>query len=274
MQKKKIAFVGAGNMAHSLIGGLINNGYQPDLIFASDPSMEKLTHLREHYGIHVSQNNRDVVAKAKVVIFAVKPQMLSAVINELSSDLQSLQPLIISIAAGIRTHYISRCIGNALSIIRCMPNTPALLQVGATALFANSQVSAMQRDLAESIMRSAGITVWLDDETDMDTVTALSGSGPAYFFFIMEALEKAAIAQGLSKETAHLLTVQTMLGAARMALESNEALSVLRERVTSPGGTTEQALNVFATHNLRGILVEAMNAARERSIELAKILES
>jgi pyrroline-5-carboxylate reductase len=273
MQKKKIAFVGAGNMAESLISGLVSNGYQPDLISASDLSSEKLSSLHACYGVHISENNHKAITGADVVIFAVKPQALAAVIEELAFDLQDLQPLIISIAAGARVHYISHCLGKELSVVRCMPNLPALLQSGAIALFANAQVSAFQRDLAESIMRSVGVTVWLDDEKYMDTVTALSGSGPAYFFFIMEAFEQEAVAQGLSKEIAHLLTVQTALGASRMALESKEALSVLRERVTSPGGTTEQALKVFTDSKLREILARGMHAAKERSAELASLLE-
>lgn len=272
--QQKIAFIGAGNMANSLIGGLINNGYPPELIFASDPSSEKLTTFRSRYGIHVSENNSDVVAKADIVIFAVKPQILKSVANELSTDFHRLNPLVISIAAGVHTQYISECLNGNLAIIRCMPNTPALLQAGATALFANEQVSASQRDLAESIMRSVGITVWLDNEKDMDIVTALSGSGPAYFFFIMEALEQAAIEQGLAKDIVHLLTIQTALGASRMALESNESIATLRKQVTSRGGTTEQALNVFEASNLRAILGEALNAAKERSIELAHLLET
>lgn len=271
--QEKIAFIGAGNMANSLIGGLINNGYAADLIFASDPNPEKLASLRNRYGIHISENNHDVVAKANVVIFAVKPQVLGGVAKDLAPTIHPLKPLIISIAAGVHTQYISACLNHKLSIIRCMPNTPALLQAGATALFANAHTSVIQRDLAESIMRSVGITVWLDDEKDMDIVTALSGSGPAYFFFFMEALEQAAIEQGLSKEVVHLLTIQTALGASRMALESNETISILKERVTSPGGTTEQALKIFESSNLRTILAQAVNAAKERSIELAKLLE-
>lgn len=272
--QEKIAFIGAGNMANSLIGGLINNGYLADLIFASDPNPEKLATLRSRYGIHISENNHDLVKQANVVIFAVKPQTLGEVAKDLATTLQDLKPLIISIAAGIRTQYITHCLNYSSAVVRCMPNTPALLQAGATALFANSQTSLSQRDLAESIMRSVGITVWLEDEKDMDIVTALSGSGPAYFFFIMEALEQAAIEQGLSKETVHLLTLQTALGASRMALESNEPVSLLKERVTSPGGTTEQALKIFESSNLRAILAQAVNAAKERSIELAKILET
>ena len=273
MQKKKIAFVGAGNMAEGLINGLVTNNYPPNLIFASDPSHEKLANLHARYGIPISEKNHEVVAQADVVIFAVKPQVLASVIEALAPDLQHSKPLIISIAAGARVDYIRRCLGSELSIVRCMPNMPALVQSGAIALFANPQVSVLQRDLAESIMRSMGITVWLDDEKYMDTVTALSGSGPAYFFFVMEALEQEAIAEGLPKEIAHLLTVQTALGAARMALESNEALSILRERITSPGGTTQQALEVFATCKMHEILARGMRAAKEHSAALTLLLE-
>lgn len=274
MQTEKIAFIGGGNMAHSLIGGLINNGYAPELLLASDPDAEKLASLRSRYGIHVSESNHDVIANADIVILAVKPQTFSIVSKEISADLQRLNPLILSIVTGVRIHHIEARLGKPLAIVRCMPNTPALLQAGATALFANSQASDLQQNLAESIMRSVGITVWLKNEKDMDTVTALSGSGPAYFFFIMEALEKAAISHGLPQETVHLLTMQTALGASRMVLESSESLSSLRERVTSPGGTTEQAIKVFETHHLSEILGKALTAAKERAVELAKMLEN
>jgi pyrroline-5-carboxylate reductase len=274
MQKKKITFVGAGNMAEGLINGLVSNRYPSEFIFASDPSAEKLENLRAAYDIHVFQDNCEAIAEADVVVFAVKPQVLKSVMEELAETLCTLKPLVISIVAGARTTYINHCLNGQLSIVRCMPNMPALLQSGAIALFANAKVSESERDLAESIMRSVGITVWLDNEQSMDTVTALSGSGPAYFFFVMEALEKEAVAQGLSKEIAHLLTVQTALGAARVALESNETLSLLRTRITSVGGTTEQALKVFMDSDLHGILAKGMAAAKERSVELAILLES
>jgi pyrroline-5-carboxylate reductase len=279
MRNKKIAFIGAGNMARSLISGLIANNYAPELIFASDPNSKKLADLQARYDIRVSEYNHDVIAKADVIIFAVKPQVLGVVAKQLANELNRLKPLIISIAAGITTPYICKCLAGSsnikdeLAIVRCMPNMPALIQAGAAALFANSKVSAEQRDLAESIIRSVGITVWLDNEKDMDTVTALSGSGPAYFFLIMEALEKAAVQEGLGKDIAHLLTIQTALGAARLALESQEAISILRENVTSKGGTTEQALKVLESYKLSTILAETIAAAKKRSIELAEILE-
>ena len=156
--------------------------------------------------------------------------------------------------------------------MRAMPNTPALIQTGATALYANAQTSAEQRDLAESILRSAGLTLWIEDESQMDAVTALSGSGPAYFFRIMEAIETAGVELGLTQETAHLLTLQTALGAAKMALESSDAIAILRERVTSPGGTTEQGLRVMNEQNIDKLFADVLKAARDRSEELAKIL--
>lgn len=272
--QETIGFIGAGNMANSLIGGLISNGYPAHLICASDPNSEKLTALHQNYKIHTTENNHDVIAKSSVIIFAVKPQDLGAVAKTLAADFNDTKHLIISIAAGVHTHYLSRCLNRSMPIIRCMPNTPSLLQAGATALFANPHVLGSQRNLAESIMRSVGITVWLDDEKEMDTVTALSGSGPAYFFFIMEALEQAATAQGLAKETAHLLTIQTALGAARMALESDESITQLRTRVTSPGGTTEQAINVFESAQLGKILADAVHEAKQRAIELGTLLET
>lgn len=276
MQAKKIVFIGGGNMARCLVGGLINNGYPPDFLFISDPNQEKLDLFRTGYKVQVSKDNHEAIKDADVVVFAVKPQLAGDVIKTLATDLHASEPLIISIAAGIHTQYISQCLPpkNKAAIVRCMPNTPALLQAGATALFANSHTNSIQRDLAESIMRSVGITVWLDHEKDMDIVTALSGSGPAYFFFIMEALEKAAAAHGLSQKIVHLLTIQTALGASRMALESGESITTLRERVTSPGGTTEQAIKIFESRQLYEILAEGLNAAKNRSAELANFLET
>jgi pyrroline-5-carboxylate reductase len=177
--------------------------------------------------------------------------------------------LLISIAAGIRTSDIQHWMGGSFSIVRAMSNTPALVQTGASALFANANVSNEQRNQAESLLRAVGIVEWIDDEALMDVVTALSGSGPAYFFRIMEGLEKAAVQLGLPKNTAHLLTIQTALGAAKLALESNEDIAVLRAQVTSPGGTTEQGLKTMNDNNIDQLLLDVLTAARRRAMELA-----
>lgn len=271
MQKQTISFIGAGSMATSLIGGLIADGFPPTQIWASEPDAEKINELKEKFQIHLTQSNQDVVSHADVLVFAVKPQVLKPVATELSRLIQEKQPLIISIAAGVREPDLRRWLGSQTAIVRCMPNTPALIQSGATALYANSNVSPQQKNLAESILRAVGLTVWITDEKQLDIVTALSGSGPAYFFLIMEALEKAATELGLPKETAHLLTIQTTLGAARMALESSESVAQLRHRVTSPGGTTESALKVLLERDIINLFSDALKAAVQRAQDLGKM---
>ncbi|WP_455198661.1 pyrroline-5-carboxylate reductase [Kaarinaea lacus] len=272
MKNVKLAFIGGGNMAASLIGGLVADNFDPNHISVADPVDSLRENLAARFGIHTSKNNLDVVADADVVVLAVKPQQLKAVAQELSSAIQESQPLVVSVAAGIRSDVIDGWLGGNLAVVRTMPNTPALVQSGATALYANSQVSEDQRDLAESILRAAGLTLWLDDESLMDAVTALSGSGPAYFFRIMEAIESAGIKLGLPPETARLLTLQTAFGAAKMALESSESAATLRENVTSPGGTTEQGLRVLDENNIDRLFNDVLGAARDRSEELAKLL--
>ena len=195
---------------------------------------------------------------------------MKTVAEEIRDSVQAKKPLVISIAAGVREKEINRWLGGDVAIVRAMPNTPALIQAGATALYANSKVSNDRRNIAETIMRAVGVVLWIEDEQQMDVVTALSGSGPAYFFLFMETLEAAGHALGLNKETARLLTLQTAFGATKMALESTEDCATLRQRVTSPGGTTEQALRIFEEGNLRQLISQAVTAAAKRSEELAQ----
>jgi pyrroline-5-carboxylate reductase len=202
----------------------------------------------------------------------VKPQVLEQVATSIAPAVQKGQPLVISIAAGVLERNIEGWLGGDIALVRTMPNTPAMIQVGATVLHANGLVSNEQKSLAETVLRAVGLTQWVEDETLLDAVTALSGSGPAYFFLVMEAMEDAAVELGLSAETAHLLTLQTALGAARMAMESSDTPATLREKVTSPGGTTEAALNRFEEGGLRGLFTQALTQARDRSVELSKIL--
>lgn len=272
MHQRTIAFIGGGNMARSLISGLIADGYDADRIWVTDPAEAKLAELHGRFSVRTTASNIEAAGAADVVALAVKPQTLKGVAETLATTVQAAKPLIISIAAGVRERDIQRWLGGGLAIVRTMPNTPALVQGGATALYANPAVSEEQRDLAESILRAVGLTVWVNDEALMDTVTALSGSGPAYFFLVMEALEKAAVQLGLPRDTARLLTLQTAFGAAKMALESAEDAATLRARVTSPGGTTEQALAVLERNRIREILEEALRAAHARSRELATLL--
>lgn len=280
MKNIQISFIGGGNMAASLIGGLIADNLNAGQITVTDPNIRNREHLAAHFGVHTSEDNATAIAGADVVVLAVKPQVLRTVAEELAPMLQgrhqAQQPLVISVAAGVRSVDLNRWLGgetgNPVAVVRAMPNTPALVQTGAIGLFASDRVSDQQQDLAESILRAAGLTLWVEDEDQMDAVTALSGSGPAYFFRIMEALEAAGTELGLPAETARLLTLQTALGAAKMALESSESITTLRERVTSPGGTTEQGLRVLEENNIDQLMAQVLKAAAHRSRELAVLL--
>jgi pyrroline-5-carboxylate reductase len=272
MKNINIGFIGGGNMARSLIGGLIADGFAAGQIYVSDPDTQQLATLGARFRVHSSTDNTPTVQATDVLVLAVKPQLLHTVATDLVSTVQARRPLIISIAAGVRESDLQRWLGGGLAIVRTMPNTPALVQSGATALYANTHVTAEQRNRAESILRAVGMTLWLKDESQMDAVTALSGSGPAYFFLIMEALEAAGVRLGLDAADARLLTLQTAFGAAKMALESQEDAGVLRARVTSKGGTTEQALKVLEAGGLAKLLDQAVAAACERSRELAALL--
>ncbi len=272
MKSPTIAFIGGGNMAGSLIGGLLADGVAAESLRVADPDPTKLERFVGNHPIATYSSNADAVAGADIVVLATKPQAIMSVATELAGALRLRQPLVISIAAGVRTEDLVRWLGPELPVVRAMPNTPALVQAAATALFATDRVSSEQRDLAESILRAVGLVLWLDDETQMDAVTALSGSGPAYFFLLMEALEAAGQKLGLPAETARLLSIETAFGAARMALESQEDAAALRQRVTSPGGTTERALEVFDDGDLRGLVERALFSARDRSRELARLL--
>jgi len=272
MSSNTITFIGAGNMATSLIGGLVADGYDPKRIIASDPDDGKLADLSARFGIQSAADNSTAIQQADVTVLAVKPQVLEQLCGEIREAVQQRQPLLVSIAAGIREADMQAWLGGDIALVRSMPNTPAMLQAGATVLHAGRGVSEAQRDLAESILRAVGLTRWVDDETLMDTATALSGSGPAYFFLVMEAMEAAAISNGLPADTARLLTIQTALGAARMAIESSDGPATLRQKVTSPGGTTERALSILEQGNLRILFEEAISGACERSRELSEML--
>jgi pyrroline-5-carboxylate reductase len=275
MTKATIAIIGAGHMGISLLGGLIINGYPAGKIYLADPAREKLEHTKKRFHVHITTNNALAIKTADVVIFAVKPDKVAEIAKELSSIIQQRQPLVISIAAGIRQKNILQWLGGGrIPIVRAMPNTPALIGCGASALYANPFISAKQHSLAESILRSVGTVVWVKDEKQMDVVTALSGSGPAYFYLIMEAMQNAGETLGLSQETARVLTIQTAYGAARLALESEKTLSELRQQAMTAGGTTEQGIRVLEENNIRGIIDLTLNAATDRAKELGSLDES
>jgi len=272
MNTNKIGFIGGGNMASSLINGLIASGHSPDQLWVSDSNQELLDTLAANLKVNVSINNEDIVNQVAVVVLAVKPQVLHAVAEQVAESIRNRNTLVVSIAAGISQDSLTKWLGDEVAIVRCMPNTPALVRTGATALYASSKVSDEQKDLAENILRSVGISLWVDHESELDAVTAVSGSGPAYYFLLMEAMEQAALSLGLAEHTARLLIQQTALGAAKIALESDETPAQLRQRVTSPGGTTEQALNVFKEGAFTELVAKALHAARDRSIEISKEL--
>lgn len=269
MNNQKIGFIGAGNMARSLIGGLIASGVSNSQLYAADPVEETRKTLTHDFAIKTYENNQQLVDMCDVIIFAVKPQALKTVVANISAKTSSLY---ITVAAGIQCKSMENWLGSGISIVRAMPNTPALVLSGATGLYANANVSDIQKEIAESILRAVGLTVWVTDEKQMDAVTALSGSGPAYFFMVMEAMEKAGEELGLPAETARLLAIQTGFGAAKLALENEEDPATLRKQVTSPGGTTEQAINTFQELGLTDIFSKAMKAACNRAEELAEKL--
>jgi pyrroline-5-carboxylate reductase len=248
-----------------------------DNIWLSDHNNEKMQQITKTFGVNQATTNSQLVEIVDIVILAIKPQQLAQVCREIAKDVNQSRPLIVSIAAGVLTKDIESWLtldnsdkNPLLPVVRCMPNTPALVQSGATALFANPSVNDTQKTLAESILRAAGLTLWLQNEADMDAVTAVSGSGPAYFFLVIDAIEKAAIQLGLDEKTAHLLAIQTAFGSAKMALESNDSPEILRKKGTSPGGTTEKAIAVLQEGQLEALFEKALTAAKSRSIELAQ----
>jgi pyrroline-5-carboxylate reductase len=266
---RRLAFIGGGNMAAALVGGLIKRGLARERIVVADPSPSRLEQLVRDYGIGTSSDNASAANGAEVVVLAVKPQQMRTVAVGLAPDLAQSNPLVISVAAGIPHAALTRWFGGEVAVVRTMPNRPALNGFGATGLYAPPSVGAANRALAEAIMAAVSATVWVEHESQMDTVTALSGSGPAYFFLFMEALEAAAHARGLPDYVAHKLTLETAFGAAQMARLSSDTLAVLREQVTSKGGTTAAALDVLDAAGLRAIVAHAVAAADRRSAELA-----
>lgn len=269
-QAPHIAFVGGGNMAASMLGGLIESGHPAERISAADPFPDSLQRLRAIAPIAMFHDNAAAVSGADIIILAVKPQVMAEAANSIAPAVRTHEPLVISIAAGVTVASMQKRLGPKAAIVRCMPNTPALLGCGASGLFANDNCSARQREFAQQVLSAVGITCWVDKEQALDAITALSGSGPAYFFLLSEAMINAGIELGLNRETATMLTLQTGLGAARMALESDVDVMELRRRVTSPGGTTERAVQSFEQDGLRAIVARAINAANQRAAEMAR----
>jgi len=266
-----VGFIGAGNMARALAGGLIQNGWEKSRLVMADPDPGQRQGAQQALGIATHGDNTIVAAKADILVLAVKPQVLAEVSRNIRAAVQTKRPLVISIAAGVRLNDLAHWLGSDLPIVRVMPNTAALIGSGASGMYANKDVSDEQRNEAESILRAVGVAIWVDDESLMDVVTAVSGSGPAYFFLAMEALEEAAVDAGLPAAQARLLALETAFGAAKMALEGHEEPALLRQRVTSPGGTTEQAVRVLEERGIRRMFRDAVSAAIQRADELARL---
>lgn len=269
MENIKLAFIGCGNMGRCLIGGLIRNHFPVKNICGADTDASQRDIASTQFGIQVHENSVQAIADADVVIIAVKPQAVKEVLGLLRDELEILNPLLLSIAAGIPFSALSSWGGEQLSIVRVMPNTPALVNAGASGLCANHHVSEEQRNIAEKIMRSVGITTWVEEEKLMDVVTAISGSGPAYYFYFMEIMKDTGEHLGLTAEQATMLTLETAFGAAKIALESEHDPKTLRKHVTSPGGTTERAMEVMLENEVAAHFRAAIIAACERSRELA-----
>jgi len=263
-----IAFIGAGNMSRAIFGGMIKNGYSADKITATGRNIDKLADLAAQ-GINVTTDNAHAIKNSQVVVLGVKPQMMQAVCEPLATFCQAQQPLIISVAAGINAQSIETWLGGNLAVVRCMPNTPSLVQEGASALCANPLVNQEQKDIAQQVIANTGLALWVDSEAQPNVVTALSGSGPAYFFLLMESMIDAAVSQGLTRETATQLAMQTARGAAIIAQEEEDSPAQLRRKITSPKGTTEQAILSFQGAGFADIIKQGMQANIDRSEQLA-----
>ncbi len=270
MQHQTLAFIGAGSMASSIIGGLINDGYDAGKIIAANPSSEKLLHLKTQFHIQITENNVEAMEQADVILFCVKPDKIASVSHDLKT-VNRHDKLVISVAAGITCELIEQWLLHKTPIIRAMPNTPSLLGAGACGLFANDSCTKSHKDIGESIFRSVGITLWVQNEADMNAITALSGSGPAYFLLVFEAMIDCAVQWGLSYKQARLLVLQTALGATRMAMEHEEPIQQLRQSVTSKGGTTQAAIETLQHHQLPQIFQEALENARNRASEMTEL---
>ena len=267
-----VTFIGAGNMASAIFGGMVQSGYPASAITATATSKATLEPLAKQLGINTTTDNQAAVAEADVVVLSVKPQIMHTVCADLRDAIQARKPLIISIAAGLTSDTLESWLGGELAVIRCMPNTPSLVGAGAAGLYANTLTNAEQRDLATDLMQSVGIVEWVEEEHLLDAVTAVSGSAPAYFFLMFEAMEEAATRLGLPAASARRLAMQTAFGAASMAMNSDKSPAELKRNVMSPGGTTERAIDCLEHAGLRDALDGAMQACAKRAQEMAREL--
>lgn len=266
-----IGFIGGGNMAQAIIRGLLSAGHEPARLHVADPSAEQQGSVRQiNPSIHVSADNGEVAEVCDVLVLAVKPQILPQVAAALPHKLRPVSQLVISIVAGITTATLRTWFSDSPRLVRVMPNTPALIGAGMSGMYAGHDLDTIARGWADYVMEATGETLWVSDEALIDAVTAVSGSGPAYFFLVIEVMQEVAREMGFDEQQARLLTTHTAAGAGMLAAQSDEAAAVLRERVTSPGGTTEAALAELERGNIRDIFRNAMIAARDRAVELGK----
>ncbi len=269
MTMAHLTFIGAGNMAKAIMGGLIENGYNPKTMAACSPAEDELQALQQMYPVNTSTDNTLFMEQTDIVLLCTKPQVLQQVCEGMRAAVQARKPLIVSIAAGVTIEQIDSWLGGNLAIVRCMPNTPAQVHIGASGLFANNKVTDSQKQQAAALFQAVGMVAWVPRESDIHTVTALSGSGPAYCFMFIEAMEAAAVSLGLNADDARALAIQTMRGAAELAARSEEGPGTLKRRVMSPGGTTERAIARFEQENLPQIVADAIKDAWIRSYQLA-----
>jgi len=264
----KVVFIGGGNMASCLIGGMLANGFSSEDILVSEPNADSRQRIEATHGISTTGDNGAAVSTADIVVLAVKPQVMGAVAAPLADSLTH-NPIVVSIAAGIPVSALENWMGDSLTIVRAMPNTPAMVQAGATGLFASKALNVNQKSTIEGIFNAVGYACWVNKEGDIDAVTAVSGSGPAYFFLIYEAMQKVGEELGLDAETSAQLTLNTALGAAKLALHSDQKPEVLRKQVTSPGGTTQAAIESFQAQDIENVFRTAMSGALNRAQEMS-----
>lgn len=274
VDKVSIGFVGAGNMAQAIIGGLIKTGTPVSQLYIYEPNEALAQQLTSNLGIQAVSQSPELLENCEVIVLAVKPQVMKVALQSFKGYPLKAETFFVSIAAGLPIALMQNWLGAGHPMVRVMPNTPALVGAGVSGLYAGDEVGQYQRQTAESILRAVGSVIWVDKEAQIDSVTAVSGSGPAYFFYFIEALEKAALENGLDAEQARILSLETAFGAAKLALESDVGATTLRERVTSPGGTTEAALKRFEALSLSDGIGEAVSAAAERARELAKLADN
>lgn len=269
-EAKRITFIGAGNMASAIFKGMLANGYPPECITATSPDATALQRLTESLGIHTTTDNVAAIAQAEVVVLAVKPQIMKSVCEALAPQAVKTRPLFVSVAAGLHAQTLNTWLGGDQAIVRCMPNTPSLVKTGASGLFALPSVAPVQREFTDQLLSGIGIVEWVEQESLLDVVTAISGSGPAYFFMVFEMMEKAAIELGMPAEAARRLILQTGLGSVRMAQQTGDTFEQLKRNVMSPKGTTERAIQTFESEGIEALFLKAMQACADRADEMSR----